>query len=113
MGDLLRLSPWCPQTPQENFLGSFCVENAIWLLGFFGVVVFFSVSRKIVAAPYIYFSQIIVKSLQFRGCRQIAEPHKYYIVHVIVFFSVCFLYFFVSHRLGIRLIPYSKEHIDM
>ena len=21
--------------PQENFLGPFCIENAIWLLGFF------------------------------------------------------------------------------
>ena len=82
-----------PSDPQENFLGSFCVENAIWLLGFFGVVVFFSVRRKIVAAPYIYFSQIIVKSLQFRGCRQIAEPHKYCLVRVIVFLWHVFFLF--------------------
>ena len=38
------------------------------------------------------FSLIIVKSLQFRGCRQIAEPCKYFLC-VIVFFGVCFLYF--------------------
>ena len=46
-----------------------------------------------------------MKSLQLRGCRQIAEPHKYCLVHVIVFFGVYFLYFFffVSHRLGIRV----------
>ena len=51
-----------------------------------------------------YFSLIIVKSLHFRGRRQIAEPRKYCLVHVIVFslaciFSICF----VSHRLGFRL----------
>ena len=41
----------------------------------------------------IVFSLIIVKSLQLRGHRQIAEPRKYCLVRVIVFFSVCFLYF--------------------
>ena len=51
-----------------------------------------------------YFSLIIVKSLQLRGRRQIAEPRKYCLVRVIVFslacvFSICF----VSHRLGFRL----------
>ena len=45
-----------------------------------------------------------LKSLQLRGCRQIAEPRKYCLVHVIVFslacvFSICF----VSHKLGFRL----------
>ena len=34
-----------------------------------------------------------MKSLQLRGRRQIAEPRKYYLVRVIVFFGVCFLYF--------------------
>ena len=42
-------------------------------------------------------------SLQLHGRRQIAEPRKYCLVCVIVFFfGVCFLYFFVSHGLGIR-----------
>ena len=39
-------------------------------------------------------SYFIVKSLQLRGRRQIAEPRKYCLVRVIVF-SICF----VSHRL--------------
>ena len=42
----------------------------------------------------IVFSQIIVKLLQLRGRRQIAEPRKYCLVRVIVFFDVCFLYLF-------------------
>ena len=58
--------------------------------------------KKIIAASCtLYSSLIIVKSLQLRGRRQIAEPRKYCLVRVIVFFGVCFLYFFVYHRLGI------------
>ena len=49
----------------------------------------------------LYFSLMIVKFLQLRGRRQIVEPHKYCLVHAIVFFDVCFLYFFVFHKLGI------------
>ena len=49
----------------------------------------------------IIFSLIIVKSLQLRGRRQIAEPHKYYLVHVIVFFDVCFFYLFCFSQVGI------------
>ena len=40
------------------------------------------------------FSLIIVKFLQFYGRKQIADPRKYCPVCVIVFFDVCFLYFF-------------------
>ena len=61
-----------------------------WELGFLRVFLYTIVS------PY-----FIVKSLQLRGCRQIAEPHKYYLVRVIVFFSVCFLYFFCFSQVGI------------
>ena len=64
----------------------------------------FSVRRKTVAAPCISFSLIIVKSLQLCEHRQIAQPRKYCLVRVTVFFDVCFLYFFfISHRLGIRV----------
>ena len=42
----------------------------------------------------IVFSLIIVKSLQLRGRRQIAESRKYCLMRVIVFFGVCFLYLF-------------------
>ena len=54
----------------------------------------------------VFFSLIIVKSLQLRGRRQIAEPRKYCLVRVIVFslacvFSIFYLFIFVSHRLGI------------
>ena len=50
--------------------------------------------RKTVAALCISFFLIIVKFLKFRGCRQIVEPRKYYLMCVIVFFGVCFLSFF-------------------
>ena len=59
--------------------------------------------KKNIVAALLYSSLIIVKSLQLRGHRQIAEPHKYCPVRVIVFFGVCFFYFFVSHKLGIRV----------
>ena len=36
-----------------------------------------------------------------RECRQIAEPCKYCLVHVIVFFGVCFLYLFCFSQVGI------------
>ena len=61
-----------------------------WELGFLRVFLYTIVS------PY-----FIGKSLQLRGRRQIAEPCKYFLVRVIVFFGVCFLYFFVSLRLEI------------
>ena len=60
-----------------------------WELGFLRVFLCTIVS------PY-----FIVKSLQLHGRRQIAEPRKYCLVCVIVFFYVCFLYLdFVYHRL--------------
>ena len=42
----------------------------------------------------LYFSLVIVKSLQLRRSRQIAKPCKYYLMRVIVFFDMCFLFFF-------------------
>ena len=42
----------------------------------------------------LYFSLIIVKSLQFRRRRQITEPCKYYLVRVIVFLWCVFTLFF-------------------
>ena len=63
----------------------------------------FLCNRNIVAASCtLYSSLIIVKSLQLRGRRQIAEPRKYCLVRVIVFFfGVCFLYFFCFSQVGI------------
>ena len=49
----------------------------------------------------IVFSLIIVKSLQLRKRRQIAEPHKYCLVRVIVFFGVYFLYLFCFSQVWI------------
>ena len=50
-----------------------------------------------------------MKFLQLCGCRQIAEPRKYYLVHVIVLLlAFCFLYFFVSHRFEI-----SVKHVQV
>ena len=67
-----------------------------------GVVAMFLREKKDYS-PTLYSSLIIVKSLQFRGRRKIAEPRKYCLMRVIVFFGVCFLYFFVCHRLRIRV----------
>ena len=61
-----------------------------WELGFVRVFLYTIVS------PY-----FIVKSLQLRGRRQIAEPRKYCLVRVIVFFGVCFLYLFCLSQVGI------------
>ena len=49
--------------------------------------------KKIVAATCNFFL-IIVKSLQLRGRRQIAEPHKYCFMRVIVFLWRVFSLFF-------------------
>ena len=106
MGDFLRFSP-------GNFFCPFC--NLLWILctgyrkhnfgdyGFINVV--FEREKKLYCRT-LYFSLIIVKSLQLRGRRQIAESHKYCHVHMIIifFFRVCFLYFFVSYRLRISCI---------
>ena len=58
-----------------------------------------------------YFSLIIVKSLQLRGRRQIAEPRKYCLVRVIVFlwrvFSLFFFFFLFLTGWEFKLIPYS------
>ena len=51
----------------------------------------------------LYFSLIIVKSLQLRGHRQIAEPRKYCLVRLIAFFDMCFLYFFCFSQVGISV----------
>ena len=68
-----------------------------WGLGFLRVFLCTIVS------PY-----FIVKSLQLRGRRQIAEPRKYCLVCVIVFFDVCFLYLFCFSRVGI-LVKFPTE----
>ena len=60
-----------------------------WELGFLRVFLCTIVS------PYFIF-------LQLRGRRQIAEPCKYCLVRVIVFFfGVCFLYLFSFSQVGI------------
>ena len=67
--------------------------------------------RKNCSRIFVFFFLIIVKSLQLCGRRQIAEPRKYCLVRVIILFGVCFLYFFVSHRLGFRLNSLQIYHI--
>ena len=54
-----------------------------------------------------YFFLIIVKSLQLRGRKQIAELRKYCLVCVIIFFYMSFFYF-ISHKFGnFVVIPYT------
>ena len=56
----------------------------------------------------LYFSLIIVKSLQLHGRKQIAELCKYCLVHVIVFLRCVFSLFFDSRKFGnFDLIPYT------
>ena len=80
MGDFLRLSPWnvSAQARAQD------VENSILRLGF--VVVMFIEKEKKHCSCTLYFSLIIVKSLQLHERRKIAEPHKYCLVRVIFFF---------------------------
>ena len=84
MGDFLRL--------REIFLAHFVahcesyaqdVENAV--LAIRVCYCSFLRERKIVLPHFVFFSLIIVKSLQLCGRRQIAEPRKYCLVRVIVF----------------------------
>ena len=103
MGDFLRLSPWsgglthfvthCESCAQD-------VENVFWWLAF-GCCSFWD--REKLYYRTCIFSLIVVTSLQLRGRRKIAEPRKYCLVRVIIFFGVCFLYFFVSYRLEFRV----------
>ena len=72
-----------------------------WELGFLRVFLCTIVS------PY-----FIVKSLQLHGHRQIAEPRKYCLVCVIVFFDVCFLYLFCFSQVRILVkFPASRSTI--
>ena len=72
-----------------------------------GVVAVFFVREKNCSRT-LYFSLIIVKSLQLRGRRQIAKPRKYCFVHVIFFSLACvfsIFLFLTSWEFG--LIPYN------
>ena len=109
MGDFLRFSPWSGGLPLGKIFARFVahcesyaqdLENPILRLGFCCCRVSWEREKKNCSRTF-YFSLIIVKSLQLRGRRQITEPRKYCLVYVIVFFDVCFLYFFVSHMLRI------------
>ena len=112
MTDFLRLSP----AQAQNFLVCFVdhcescaqdVNTVFWWLGFYGCGCHLEREyEKTVAALCIFFL-IIVKFLQLRGHRQIAEPRKYCLVHVIVFFGMCFLYFCFSYVGNFGLIPYN------
>ena len=69
-------------------------------------MLFFRETEKLCCRT-LYFSLIIVKSLQLRGRKQIAEPRKYCLVCVIIFFYMSFFYF-ISHKFGnFVVIPYT------
>ena len=110
MRDFLRFSPWSGPSPSRSSHGLFC--SPLWILcvgcrkrNFVIRVCGCRVSweREKHYSRTLYFSLIIVKSLQLCGRRQIAKPRRYCLVRVIVFFGLYFLYFFVSHKLGIRV----------
>ena len=72
-----------------------------WELGFLRVFLCTIVS------PY-----FIVKSLQLRGRRQIAEPRKYCLVRVIFYFDMCFLYLFCFSQVGI-LVKFPTQKVSV
>ena len=102
MGDFLRLSPW------SGGLGRRDVENTAFVIR---VLLLFLRDWNIVLL-HLYFSLIIVKSLQLRGRRQIAEPHKYYVVRVIVFLWHVFslFLFFTSWEFRIKFPTVNNLH---
>ena len=121
IGDLLRLSPWSGGLGWQNNFGPFCsplwilcagYKNRFLVIRVFSLVVVFLREREKHCSCNLYFSMIIVKSLQLCGRRQIAEPCKYYLVRVIVFFllGVCFLYFCFSQIRNFGWIPYRPIH---
>ena len=64
--------------------------------------------RKKIVATTCNSYLIIVKSLQLRGCRQIVEPHKHYLMRVIVFSLTCiFSIFLFLIGWEFSLIPYN------
>ena len=89
MFDPIWRPEWC--CPWEIFLAHFVthcesyaqdIENAVLVIK----VLLLSFLRDWnTVLPHLYFSLIIVKSLQLCKRRQIAEPHKYCLVCVIVF----------------------------
>ena len=86
--------------PECNFV----IRVLLWVL----LSCFCGQRKNIVAAPFLYSFLIIVKSLHLHGRRQIIEPRKYCLVHIIIFFNMCFLYFFlflIADEFG--LIPYK------
>ena len=105
MGDLLRLSPWSEGLGRQARLAhcgtAFCNQDFLVWCGC--CVIYIYIENIVTASCTLYYSLIIVISLQLRGHRQIAEPRKYCLMRDFFFFGVCFLYFFVSHRLGIQL----------
>ena len=73
--------------------------------------------EKILQPHFVLYSSLkIVKPLQLHGHRQIAEPRKYCLVHVIVFFSLAcvFSFFFFLFLTGweFSLIPYNIQQSE-
>ena len=64
------------------------VENVVLVIRVSGCSFFFR-DRKTVLPHFVFFSLIIVKSLQLRRRRQIAKSCKYCLVRVIIFSLTC------------------------
>ena len=65
----------------ESFMQD--IETVVLVIRFFLMKFFFRERKSIVL--HLYFSLIIVKSLQLRRRRQIAKARKYCLVHAIIF----------------------------
>ena len=85
----------------KRYFGDSCVQDVENITLVIRVCRWFFEREEKLYCHTLYFSLIIMKSLQLRGRRQIAKPHKYCLVRVIVFLWRVFSLFFVSHRLGI------------
>ena len=82
-----------------RFFEALCIKRNCVIRVCVGCHVFLG-ERKTVAA-LLYFFLIIMKSLQLRGRRQIAEPRKYCLVRVIVFSFPCVFSIFCFSQVGI------------
>ena len=95
MGDFLRLSSWSGDLGRLDCFVTHCESCAQDVKPFFGdqgFAIVVVLKRLKYYTATLYFSLIIVKSLQLHECRQITEPRKYCLVRVIVFFVVFSLF---------------------
>ena len=96
MGDFLRLSLWSGVvTHCESYVQD--IKTVVLKIR----VLMLFLKEKTVLPHFVFFSLRIVKSLQLRGRRQIAEPRKYYLV--CDYFSLVYIFSLFLHLTDLRI----------